>query len=61
MLVGSLIEKTGDNYVPAYYLMLAAAVAIVPLLLIPETARVPIDKVGTESAPRPVGSGARSS
>ncbi|GLZ03014.1 MFS transporter [Actinomadura sp. NBRC 104412] len=61
VLVGSLIEKTGDNYVPAYYLMLAAAVAIVPLLLIPETARVPIDKVGTESAPRPVGSGARSS
>jgi MHS family proline/betaine transporter-like MFS transporter len=62
VLVGSLIDATGNNYVPAYYLMLAAVVAFVPLLLIPETARVPIDRAGTADAPKPklVGSGARS-
>jgi MHS family proline/betaine transporter-like MFS transporter len=59
VLVGSLIEVTGSNYVPAYYLMLAALVALGPLIMIPETAGVPIDRAGDEHAPEPVGSGAR--
>ncbi|MFC6882644.1 MULTISPECIES: MFS transporter [Actinomadura] len=59
VLVGSLIDATGSNYVPAFYLMLAGLVALVPILRIPETARVPIEKVGHENAPEPAGSGAR--
>ncbi|QXJ21623.1 MFS transporter [Actinomadura graeca] len=60
VLVGSLIKATGSNYVPAYYLILVAVVALVPIVMIPETARVPIDKIGTKEAPEPAGSGARS-
>ncbi|MES1927024.1 MFS transporter [Salinisphaera sp. T31B1] len=37
-LITWLISVTGDNFVPAYYLMLAAAIAIAPILMIPETA-----------------------
>lgn len=59
VLVGSLIDVTGSNYVPAYYLMLAAAVALVPIMMIRETANVPIERVGMENAPEPVVSGAR--
>ena len=41
----ALITATGNNNWPAYYLILAGLVAIVPILLIPETARVPIEAV----------------
>ncbi|TDD87235.1 MFS transporter [Actinomadura rubrisoli] len=58
VLVGSLIKVTGTNYVPAYYLMLAGLVALVPIIRIPETAGVPIERAGDENAPEPVGSGA---
>ncbi|WUI01139.1 MFS transporter [Spirillospora sp. NBC_00431] len=60
VLVGSLIDATGSNYVPAYYLMFAGLVALVPILKIPETAGVPIEKAGERKAPEPVGSGAGS-
>ncbi|RFS81999.1 MFS transporter [Actinomadura spongiicola] len=46
VLVGSLIDVTGSNYVPAYYLMLAGLVALIPIIKIPETAGVPIEKAG---------------
>lgn len=36
-VVTSLINSTGDNMWPAYYLMGAAAIAIVPIVLLPET------------------------
>ncbi|MBT2209109.1 MFS transporter [Actinomadura sp. NEAU-AAG7] len=58
VLVGSLITVTGTNYVPAYYLVLVALVALVPIRLIPETAKVPIDRIGTPQAPEAAGSGA---
>nr|WP_185034538.1 MFS transporter [Actinomadura coerulea] len=61
VLVGSLIDATGSNYVPAYYLMIVALVALLPIIRIPETAGVPIDRAGEENAPEPVGSGARRS
>ncbi|MFA1538532.1 MFS transporter [Actinomadura monticuli] len=57
VLVGSLIDVTGSNYVPAYYLMIAAAVALLPIIKIPETAGVPIEQAGNERAPEPVRSG----
>ncbi|MFB9197865.1 MFS transporter [Actinomadura verrucosospora] len=59
VLVGSLIDATGSNFVPAYYLMIVALVALLPIIKIPETAGVPIDRAGEENAPEPVGSGAR--
>jgi len=34
-----LIANTGNNAMPAYYLITAAAIAFIPILLIPETAR----------------------
>ncbi|MGH3622537.1 MAG: MFS transporter, partial [Sciscionella sp.] len=39
-LVDWLIGLTGNNDVPAYYLVGAAAIALVPILMIPETAGV---------------------
>ncbi|OLT20490.1 MFS transporter [Actinomadura sp. CNU-125] len=59
VVVGSLISVTDSNYVPAFYLMLAAAVAFVPILKIPETARVPIDRVGNEDTPELESSGVK--
>ena len=51
VVIGSLIEMTGSNFIPAYYLIIAGAVALVPILLIPETAGVPIDKVAVQPVP----------
>lgn len=59
VLIGSMIELTGSNYVPAFYIMFAALVALIPILKIPETAGVPIEEAGEELAPEPAGSGAR--
>jgi MFS transporter, MHS family, proline/betaine transporter len=42
LVITALIDRTGDTAIPAFYLMGAAAVAIVPILLMPETARVSI-------------------
>ncbi len=39
-IIGSLVDSTGDNLWPAYYLMGAAAIAAIPILLLPETAGV---------------------
>lgn len=53
----ALINATGDLNWPAYYLILAGAVAIVPILNIPETARVPIEAVvanGVTADPLPL-------
>ncbi|TDC62071.1 MFS transporter [Actinomadura sp. GC306] len=58
VLIGSLIDWTGSNYIPAFYIMLAACVALYPILKIPETAGVPIDEAGEEHLPEPAGSGA---
>ena len=45
LVVTALIQSTGNEDWPAFYLMFAAAIAVVPILLIPETARVPISRV----------------
>jgi MHS family proline/betaine transporter-like MFS transporter len=42
VIITALIHGTGNNLVPGYYIMAAAAIAIVPIVLIPETARVSI-------------------
>ncbi|GAA1540068.1 glycine betaine/L-proline transporter ProP [Actinomadura kijaniata] len=52
VVVGSLIKVTGSHSVPAYYLMLAAAIALVPILRLPETAGVPIEEAGEKEPAR---------
>lgn len=52
-----LVGATGDNLIPAYYMMAACIVGAVALAGIPETARCPIDGTvtpGTPAAPPPV-------
>ena len=44
-VVKYLPHATGLTSLPAFYLMLAAAVALIPVLLIPETKGVPMDKI----------------
>jgi MHS family proline/betaine transporter-like MFS transporter len=41
-VAGYLASATGSNYAPAFYLMGIAAVALIPILLSPETARQPL-------------------
>ncbi len=47
-IIERLLERTNNPYTPAFYLMAAAAVSIIPMLLIKETARQPLR--GTEAA-----------
>ena len=49
VIVEALINRTGDNNIPAYYLVVAASVALLPILFMPETARVPIQTIGGAS------------
>jgi MHS family proline/betaine transporter-like MFS transporter len=39
LAISALITKTGSTSIPAFYIMVAAVIAIVPIVLIPETAR----------------------
>jgi MHS family proline/betaine transporter-like MFS transporter len=42
LIITALIDGTGNTAIPAFYLMGAAAIAIVPILLMPETAKISI-------------------
>ncbi|HET8700953.1 MAG TPA: MFS transporter, partial [Nitrococcus sp.] len=53
LVITYLISISGSNYIPAYYLMGAAAIAIVPILLIRETAGLPLP--GSEALSEPSG------
>lgn len=46
VLVTGLINATGSKDIPAYYLMLAGVIGLVPILRMRETARVPMEQVG---------------
>ncbi|HLH57568.1 MAG TPA: MFS transporter [Streptosporangiaceae bacterium] len=50
LLVETLIKITGTNYIPAYYLILAGLIGLVPIVLTPETAKVPMNVIGTARA-----------
>jgi MHS family proline/betaine transporter-like MFS transporter len=52
-VVEALIKATGNNDVPAYYLIVAGLIGLVPILLIPETARVPMEEIETRGSWRP--------
>ncbi|MEW2500413.1 MFS transporter [Amycolatopsis sp. CA-161197] len=47
VVVTALIQGTGNNDWPAYYLMIAAVIALVPIFKIPETSQVPIEQIDT--------------
>jgi MHS family proline/betaine transporter-like MFS transporter len=57
-VVEALIKATGNTYVPAFYLILAGLIGLVPILLIPETSRVPMEHIESRpswrNAPRAV-------
>ncbi|GAA1869207.1 glycine betaine/L-proline transporter ProP [Pseudonocardia ailaonensis] len=66
LIVSALISSTGNDLIPAYYLMGAAVIAIIPILIMPETARKSLshptripgtDKYVPERAPALSGSG----
>jgi MHS family proline/betaine transporter-like MFS transporter len=42
LIITALIASTGSTLIPAWYIMGAAVIAIIPIVLIPETARKPI-------------------
>ncbi|OAP20333.1 Proline/betaine transporter [Amycolatopsis sp. M39] len=47
VIVTALIDSTGNADWPAYYLIAAALIALVPIIKIPETAQVPIEQIDT--------------
>jgi len=52
VVVTALIQGTGNEDWPAFYLMVAAAIAIVPIIKIPETSKVPMSKIdGLQTSP----------
>lgn len=62
LVITWLIAETGNNFMPAFYLMGAAAIAITPIVLIRETARAPLPGVtigpsGSDAAPAADSSG----
>ncbi|MEC3975443.1 MFS transporter [Amycolatopsis sp. H20-H5] len=49
VIVTALIQSTGNKDWPAYYLMAAALIALIPIFKIPETSQVPIEQIDTET------------
>jgi MHS family proline/betaine transporter-like MFS transporter len=45
LVIESLIAATGNASIPAFYLIGAGVIGLVPILIIPEPARVPIREV----------------
>ncbi|NKQ55390.1 MFS transporter [Amycolatopsis sp. K13G38] len=59
VIVTALVQGTGNEDWPAFYLMIAAAIAIVPILRIPETSKVPMSRIEElHTAPAGVGTAA---
>ena len=50
VIVTALIQSTGNKDWPAYYLIAAALIALVPIMRIPETSQVPIEQIDTEDS-----------
>ncbi|MGH3438743.1 MAG: MFS transporter [Sciscionella sp.] len=47
LVVTALIDATGTPDIPAYYLILAGLVGLLPIILLPETSQVPISEINT--------------
>jgi len=46
-VIEALIKATGSNDIPAFYLMGAGVIGLISILLIPETTRVPMERIDT--------------
>jgi MHS family proline/betaine transporter-like MFS transporter len=53
LVVTSLISATGSPTIPAFYLILAGVIGLIPILIMPETAGVPMDQIGTRARSSP--------
>ena len=51
LVVETLINATGNNNIPAYYLIIAGVIGLVPILLMPETAKVPMNQIKSPKVP----------
>jgi MHS family proline/betaine transporter-like MFS transporter len=56
-VITALINATGTNFIPAYYLIIAGLVALAPIILIPETANVSLRGISESATPGVVTSG----
>ena len=52
--LADLISLTGDNFVLAFYLIVAALLAFVPIVMSEESAGVPLTQL-SEERPKPAG------
>lgn len=43
LVTEALVNLTGDNLAPAYYLMLAGAIGLITVRFLPETAQMPLN------------------
>jgi MHS family proline/betaine transporter-like MFS transporter len=59
VVVTALIQSTGNKDWPAYYLIAAALIAIIPIIKIPETSQVPIEDIDTADSGGKLTSAAR--
>ncbi|MBO0804803.1 MAG: MFS transporter [Nocardiopsaceae bacterium] len=50
LVITTLIIVTGNVSIPAFYLILAGAIGLIPILIIPETFKVPMDKIEAQRA-----------
>jgi MFS transporter, MHS family, proline/betaine transporter len=50
-VISALISATGTNFIPAYYLVAGGLIAIVPILLIPETKGVSLRGLAANVTP----------
>jgi MHS family proline/betaine transporter-like MFS transporter len=50
-IIAALIGATGNNLIPAYYLIAAGLIGIVPILLIPETAGLSLRGMSPSATP----------
>lgn len=50
-VITALITATGTNFIPAYYLIIAGLIALVPIILIPETVGVSLRGISATTVP----------
>jgi MHS family proline/betaine transporter-like MFS transporter len=59
VITETLISATGNNNIPAFYLIIAGVIGLVPIILVPETVAVPMNQIkaggvtGRQTVPSP--------
>jgi MHS family proline/betaine transporter-like MFS transporter len=52
LITETLISATGNNNIPAFYLIIAGVIGLVPILLVPETVAVPMSQIKAREVTR---------